>query len=82
MHLLQHDHLRTGRVLLRLGLGGLGSRTQYTVKIDNPADYQDCGPLYGSDTTKPGAGGNTQIDSNGKTPTGSQCPPSRWPQSG
>ncbi|MEY9997927.1 putative repeat protein (TIGR01451 family) [Streptomyces sp. V4I8] len=39
----------------------------YTIKMDNPADYQAGGVLEGSSPTRPNVGDNEQIDSNGET---------------
>ncbi|MEU6610172.1 SdrD B-like domain-containing protein, partial [Streptomyces shenzhenensis] len=39
----------------------------YTVKMDNPADYQAGGVLDGWKPTRPNQGGNDQIDSSGET---------------
>ncbi|MFJ2742927.1 collagen binding domain-containing protein [Streptomyces sp. NPDC087440] len=54
--------------------GGLTFRTQYTIKIDNPADYEDGGPLFRWAVTKNDAGGNDFIDSDGKVPAGGTYP--------
>ncbi|MEV7004596.1 SdrD B-like domain-containing protein, partial [Streptomyces sp. NPDC093982] len=45
----------------------------YTVKMDNPDDYEDGGVLDGWASTKPGAGGNDEIDSSGE-PDGDPFP--------
>ncbi|MDN3025999.1 SdrD B-like domain-containing protein [Streptomyces sp. S.PB5] len=39
----------------------------YTIKMDNPADYKDGGPLLGWAPTRPNEGDNDQVDSNGET---------------
>ncbi|WP_370271076.1 SdrD B-like domain-containing protein [Streptomyces sp. V4I8] len=39
----------------------------YTIKMDNPADYQAGGVLEGWSPTRPNVGDNEQIDSNGET---------------
>ncbi|MEU6611729.1 SdrD B-like domain-containing protein [Streptomyces shenzhenensis] len=39
----------------------------YTVKMDNPADYQAGGVLDGWKPTRPNQGGNDQVDSSGET---------------
>ncbi|MER5889652.1 SpaA isopeptide-forming pilin-related protein [Streptomyces sp. NPDC001941] len=54
--------------------GGLKFETQYTIKIDNPADYQQGGPLYEWTVTKNDAGTNDFIDSDGKVPAGGKYP--------
>ncbi|WP_199842877.1 SpaA isopeptide-forming pilin-related protein [Streptomyces formicae] len=53
---------------------GLKFRTEYTIKIDNPADYEEGGPLYRWAVTKHDAGKNDFIDSDGKVPSGGQFP--------
>ncbi|MEV7002970.1 SdrD B-like domain-containing protein [Streptomyces sp. NPDC093982] len=45
----------------------------YTVKMDNPDDYEDGGVLDGWASTRPGAGGNDEIDSSGE-PNGDPFP--------
>ncbi|MEV7004236.1 SdrD B-like domain-containing protein [Streptomyces sp. NPDC093982] len=45
----------------------------YTVKMDNPDDYEDGGVLDGWASTKPGAGDNDEIDSSGE-PDGDPFP--------
>ncbi|MEV7004795.1 SdrD B-like domain-containing protein [Streptomyces sp. NPDC093982] len=45
----------------------------YTVKMDNPDDYEDGGVLDGWASTRPGAGGNDEIDSSGE-PDGDPFP--------
>ncbi|MEV7004699.1 SdrD B-like domain-containing protein, partial [Streptomyces sp. NPDC093982] len=45
----------------------------YTVKMDNPDDYEDGGVLDGWASTKPGAGDNDEIDSSGE-PNGDPFP--------
>ncbi|MGW4730574.1 SdrD B-like domain-containing protein [Streptomyces shenzhenensis] len=39
----------------------------YTIKMDNPADYQAGGPLDGWKPTRPNQGDNDQVDSSGET---------------
>ncbi|QEU93241.1 SpaA isopeptide-forming pilin-related protein [Streptomyces kanamyceticus] len=53
---------------------GLKFRTKYTIKIDNPADYEEGGPLYRWRVTKNDAGKNDFIDSDGKVPPGGEFP--------
>ncbi|MEV7004661.1 SdrD B-like domain-containing protein, partial [Streptomyces sp. NPDC093982] len=45
----------------------------YTVKMDNPDDYEDGGVLDGWASTRPGAGDNDEIDSSGE-PNGDPFP--------
>nr|WP_308800922.1 SdrD B-like domain-containing protein [Streptomyces polyasparticus] len=54
--------------------GGLKPDTQYTVKLDHPADYADGGPLYRWNITKADAGGNAFIDNKGRVPAGGRYP--------
>ncbi|MFE9255238.1 SpaA isopeptide-forming pilin-related protein, partial [Streptomyces sp. NPDC006879] len=54
--------------------GGLKFRTEYTIKIDNPADYEQGGPLYQWVVTQNDAGDNDFIDSDGKVPAGGKFP--------
>ncbi|MFI6645504.1 SpaA isopeptide-forming pilin-related protein [Streptomyces sp. NPDC050504] len=53
---------------------GLKFNTKYTIKIDNPADYAEGGPLYRWAVTKNDAGANDFIDSDGKVPAGGRFP--------
>ncbi|MFI0976174.1 SpaA isopeptide-forming pilin-related protein [Streptomyces sp. NPDC021093] len=53
---------------------GLKFETQYTIKIDNPADYAEGGPLYNWTVTRNDAGTNDFIDSDGKVPAGGKFP--------
>ncbi|MEV7170478.1 SdrD B-like domain-containing protein [Streptomyces sp. NPDC093224] len=53
--------------------GGLKPGTQYTIKVDNPADYST-GPLAGWNPTVTDAGGNNAIDSDGSVPAGGTYP--------
>ncbi|MER5884605.1 SpaA isopeptide-forming pilin-related protein [Streptomyces sp. NPDC001941] len=53
---------------------GLKFDTQYTIKIDNPADYEQGGPLYRWVVTQNDAGTNDFIDSDGKVPPGGKFP--------
>ncbi|BFV59029.1 hypothetical protein KCMC57_up41330 [Kitasatospora sp. CMC57] len=54
--------------------GGLLPRTQYTIKIDNPADYQAAGPLFHWVPAKNDVGTNDFIDSDGVVPPGGTYP--------
>ncbi|MFC4336482.1 SpaA isopeptide-forming pilin-related protein [Salininema proteolyticum] len=54
--------------------GGLQFRTDYTIRIDNPADYEEGGPLYRWVVTQNDAGDNDFIDSDGIAPDGSRYP--------
>ncbi|MGW7414319.1 SpaA isopeptide-forming pilin-related protein [Streptomyces sp. NPDC054863] len=53
---------------------GLKFETQYTIKINNPADYAEGGPLFNWTVTKNDAGTNDFIDSDGKVPAGGKFP--------
>ncbi|MFJ9522134.1 SpaA isopeptide-forming pilin-related protein [Kitasatospora sp. NPDC101801] len=54
--------------------GGLKPRTQYTIKVDNAADYASGGPLFQWIVTKNDAGSDDTIDSDGKVPPGGTFP--------
>lgn len=54
--------------------GGLKPKTKYTIRIDNPADYAQGGPLYQWVPTDEGVGDNRFVDSKGKVPTGGRYP--------
>ncbi|MFI6305940.1 SpaA isopeptide-forming pilin-related protein [Amycolatopsis thailandensis] len=54
--------------------GDLLPRTDYTIKLDNPADYEEGGPLYRWYVTKNDAGPNRFIDSDGVVPAGGRFP--------
>ncbi|MGH4028612.1 SpaA isopeptide-forming pilin-related protein [Actinomycetota bacterium Odt1-20B] len=53
---------------------GLKFNTKYTIKIDNPDDYAEGGPLYRWAVTQNDAGSNDFIDSDGKVPAGGEYP--------
>ncbi|MGH4035863.1 SpaA isopeptide-forming pilin-related protein [Actinomycetota bacterium Odt1-20B] len=53
---------------------GLKFNTKYRIAIDNPADYEEGGPLYQWRVTKNDAGTNDFIDSDGKVPAGGKFP--------
>jgi len=53
---------------------GLLPNTQYTIKLDNPADYASGGPLYLWVPTVPNAGSNGFIQSVGVVPPGGTYP--------
>ncbi|MFJ5921734.1 SdrD B-like domain-containing protein [Kitasatospora sp. NPDC092948] len=50
--------------------GGLQPHTAYTIRLDNPADYAEGGPLYHWIPTEPGVGPDGQLDSDGTVPKG------------
>ncbi|GAA1951216.1 hypothetical protein GCM10009738_25860 [Kitasatospora viridis] len=54
--------------------GGLKPKTDYTIKIDNPADYAKGGPLYEWVPTDANVGTNHFIDSKGTVPPGTAYP--------
>ncbi|WP_425332240.1 MSCRAMM family protein [Amycolatopsis alba] len=54
--------------------GGLLPRTQYTIKVDKPEDYEPGGPLHQWYVTKNDAGPNRFIDSDGVVPAGGRFP--------
>ncbi|MCC9308075.1 hypothetical protein LN042_13425 [Kitasatospora sp. RB6PN24] len=54
--------------------GGLKPKTDYTIKLDNPADYAKGGPLYEWVPTDANVGTNHFIDSKGTVPPGTAYP--------
>ncbi|MFF2951461.1 SdrD B-like domain-containing protein [Kitasatospora sp. NPDC057965] len=54
--------------------GGLKPRTEYTIRMDNPADYASGGPLYRWVPTEAGVGDNRFVDSKGTVPDGARYP--------
>ncbi|WP_405017670.1 SpaA isopeptide-forming pilin-related protein [Kitasatospora sp. NBC_00070] len=54
--------------------GGLKPNTQYTIKVDNAADYASGGPLFQWIVTKNNAGSDDTIDSDGTVPSGGTFP--------
>ncbi|MFJ4674751.1 SdrD B-like domain-containing protein [Kitasatospora sp. NPDC088783] len=50
--------------------GGLRPRTAYTIRLDNPADYAEGGPLHHWVPTADNVGDNRLIDSDGTVPDG------------
>lgn len=54
--------------------GGLKPKTEYTIKLDNPADYAKGGPLYEWVPTDANVGTNHFIDSKGTVPPGTAYP--------
>ncbi|MGW4647615.1 SpaA isopeptide-forming pilin-related protein [Kitasatospora sp. NPDC004289] len=53
---------------------GLKPNTQYTIKVDLPADYASGGPLFQWVPTRADAGTNDFIDSDGRVPAGGTYP--------
>ncbi|MFI6638760.1 collagen binding domain-containing protein [Streptomyces sp. NPDC050504] len=53
---------------------GLKPNTKYVVKIDNPADYAEGGPLHEWVVTQNDEGDNDSVDSDGKVPSGGTYP--------
>ncbi|MFI5529406.1 SpaA isopeptide-forming pilin-related protein [Kitasatospora sp. NPDC051853] len=53
---------------------GLKPNTQYTIKVDLPADYASGGPLFQWVPTQADAGTNDFIDSDGRVPAGGTYP--------
>ncbi|MFJ2775407.1 SdrD B-like domain-containing protein [Kitasatospora sp. NPDC087315] len=54
--------------------GGLKPRTGYTIRLDNPADYAEGGPLHQWVPTVPDVGDNPFINSKGIVPPGGTFP--------
>ncbi|MGK4579179.1 SdrD B-like domain-containing protein [Kitasatospora sp. HPMI-4] len=54
--------------------GGLKPRTNYTIRLDNPADYAEGGPLYEWVPTDADVGDNPFINSKGIVPPGAKFP--------
>ncbi|TQF04328.1 hypothetical protein E6W39_21495 [Kitasatospora acidiphila] len=54
--------------------GGLKPKTDYTIRLDNPADYAKGGPLYEWVPTDADVGTNHFIDSKGIVPPGATYP--------
>ncbi|MFG2112053.1 SdrD B-like domain-containing protein [Streptomyces sp. NPDC048718] len=54
--------------------GGLKPRTKYTIRLDNPADYAEDGPLYQWVPTDADVGDNHFVDSKGVLPEGGKFP--------
>ncbi|MFD0339476.1 SdrD B-like domain-containing protein [Streptomyces sp. NPDC127117] len=54
--------------------GGLEPTTKYTIRLDNPADYAEGGPLHQWVPTDADVGDNHFIDSKGIVPSGAKYP--------
>lgn len=54
--------------------GGLKPKTKYTIRLDNPADYAEGGPLHQWVPTEADVGDNHFVDSKGIVPTGAKFP--------
>lgn len=54
--------------------GGLKPKTDYVIKLDNPADYAEGGPLYEWVPTDANVGTNHFVDSKGTVPPGTAYP--------
>ncbi|MFB7669536.1 SdrD B-like domain-containing protein [Kitasatospora sp. NPDC056138] len=54
--------------------GGLKPRTEYTIRLDNPADYAEGGPLYQWVPTVPDVGDDPFVNSKGIVPPGARFP--------
>ncbi|MFF2897657.1 SdrD B-like domain-containing protein [Streptomyces sp. NPDC057966] len=54
--------------------GGLRPRTKYTIRLDEPADYAEGGPLHQWVPTEADVGDNHFIDSKGIVPRGARYP--------
>ncbi|MFD8595553.1 SdrD B-like domain-containing protein [Kitasatospora sp. NPDC059646] len=50
--------------------GGLKPRTAYTIRLDNPADYAEGGPLHHWVPTRADVGADRAVDSDGTVPQG------------
>ncbi|MEV5200231.1 SdrD B-like domain-containing protein [Streptomyces sp. NPDC053720] len=54
--------------------GGLEPATKYTIRLDNPADYAEGGPLHQWVPTDADVGDNHFVDSKGIVPSGAKYP--------
>ncbi|MFE6055257.1 SdrD B-like domain-containing protein [Kitasatospora sp. NPDC056446] len=54
--------------------GGLAPRTAYTIRLDQPSDYAEGGPLYRWVATRHDVGDNPFVDSKGVAPPGTRYP--------